>query len=283
MAALHAGSVATLRSPNGVDFVGDLHGCLDACAALLGDLGYALAFASDGSVARAVHPAGRTLVLLGDIVDRGPQVLLMVRSAMALVAGGHLVLQGNHDAALVTALRRRAAGGPTAAHDDQDDRDHGRHTTWAAIEATREPERAAVRRFLAALPHHALVDVDGAPRVVAAHAGLPRGAAGLDTDAAWRHAVYGDPRVSDSREALLSDGSDWRATYTRAAGAICVYGHHAGPAPACVAQTIGVDTGCGYPGGRLSALQWPEGVVRSVAGPVPPEPMGRPAGSARRL
>ncbi|CAA9300953.1 MAG: hypothetical protein AVDCRST_MAG40-354, partial [uncultured Gemmatimonadaceae bacterium] len=58
---------------------------------------------------------------------------------------------------------------------------------------------------------------------------------------------------------------------------------HAGPAPACVAQTIGVDTGCGYPGGRLSALQWPEGVVRSVAGPVPPEPMGRPAGSARRL
>jgi len=188
-------------------------------------------------------------------------VLLVVRSAVALAAGGHLVLMGNHDAALLTTLAT-----PTPLVDDGNHYD-GWHTTRAAVEAMDDCERAVVRRFLAARPHHALIETPDAPLVVAAHAGLPHFAAGLDSNDVWTHALYGDPRVSDSRETLLPDGTDWRATYTRAADAICVYGHHAGAEPACVAQTVGVDTGCGYEGGRLSALRWPEGVVRSVAGP----------------
>jgi hypothetical protein len=105
--------------------------------------------------------------------------------------------------------------------------------------------------------------------VVAVHAGLPLWAAGIDDERVRAHALYGDDRVSDSREALLADGTDWRATYTRGSGALCVYGHHAGAEPARVAQTLGIDTGCGYPGGRLSALRWPEGMVQSVAGTAP--------------
>jgi len=258
------GAVASLAGDPGVDFVGDVHGCFDALAGLLAGLGYALTFAADGSVARAVHPDRRRLVFLGDLVDRGPQVLLVLRSAVALAAGGHVVLLGNHDAALMTVL-----GQPQGVADTSGCYD-GWATTEAALAAMHADERAALRRFLVACPHHALVRVSGAPLVVAAHAGLPREAAGRDTDAVWRHALYGDGRVADSREALLAGGADWRATYAPDGDALCVYGHLAGYEPACVAQTVGIDTGCGYEGGRLSALRWPEGVVRSVAAPPPP-------------
>jgi protein phosphatase len=260
--------VALLRTARGVDLVGDIHGCYGAFLALLGELGYVLSLAPDGAVARAHHPGGRTLVLLGDLVDRGPEVLLVLRSAMALAAGGHLVLMGNHDAALLTALERLPPAAPAGDGLPARHPDDGWHTTEAAVAAMSHRERVAVRRFLARRPHHALVEVPGAPLLVAAHAGLPHAEAGLDSDAAWRHALYGDGRVADSRDVLLPDGTDWRATYTRESDAIGVYGHHAGAEPACVAQTVGIDTGCGYDGGRLSALRWPEGVVRAVAGGV---------------
>jgi protein phosphatase len=50
------------------DIIGDVHGCFGELTALLGRLGYVVD--ADGASAR--HPAGRTAVFVGDLVDRGP-------------------------------------------------------------------------------------------------------------------------------------------------------------------------------------------------------------------
>ena len=64
--------------PDGpIDFIGDVHGELEALQRLLAHLGYR----PDGS-----HAAGRHLVFLGDLVDRGPDspaVALLVRELVA--------------------------------------------------------------------------------------------------------------------------------------------------------------------------------------------------------
>ena len=76
--------------PDGpIDFIGDVHGELEALQRLLAHLGYR----PDGS-----HAAGRHLVFLGDLVDRGPDspaVALLVRE---LVANHHAsCILGNHE------------------------------------------------------------------------------------------------------------------------------------------------------------------------------------------
>ena len=62
--------------------IGDVQGCDDALARLLDEI--------------AFSPSRDTLVLLGDLVNRGPQSLAVLRRMVALEASAHCLL-GNHD------------------------------------------------------------------------------------------------------------------------------------------------------------------------------------------
>ena len=99
------------------DIVGDVHGCGDELEALLEKLGYVPV---DGDAApfwggRAfAHPAGRKAVFLGDLVDRGPRSLDVVRVVRNMVAAGTaLAVFGNHDVRLLRKLRGRDVKRPT--------------------------------------------------------------------------------------------------------------------------------------------------------------------------
>jgi hypothetical protein len=78
-----------------LDLVGDVHGEVEALRSLLGHLGYA----------GGVHPRGRRLVFLGDLVDRGPDSPAVVRLVRGLVGDGlaQCVL-GNHELSLLLGL-----------------------------------------------------------------------------------------------------------------------------------------------------------------------------------
>lgn len=90
------------------DIVGDVHGCLDELLELLGVLGYEVAHDEQGRPVDAAHPDGRTLVFVGDLVDRGPSPVGVLRLAMGMTAAGHaLAVPGNHEAKLVRALDGR--------------------------------------------------------------------------------------------------------------------------------------------------------------------------------
>lgn len=82
------------RLPDGpLDIVGDVHGELDALTSLLTHLGYS---AKPGRGYR--HPAGRKLVFVGDLIDRGPDSPGVVRLVADMIASGTaLAVMGNHD------------------------------------------------------------------------------------------------------------------------------------------------------------------------------------------
>lgn len=75
--------------PGPVDVVADVHGEIEALLALLDHLGYA----PDGA-----HPAGRHLVFVGDLVDRGPDSPAVVAKVRSLVErGAAQCVLGNHE------------------------------------------------------------------------------------------------------------------------------------------------------------------------------------------
>lgn len=81
-----------------IDVVGDTHGEIDAVRDLLARLGYR----DDGR-----HPAGRRLVFVGDLTDRGPDSPGVVSLVQQLVDGGlaQCVL-GNHDLNLLLGVQK---------------------------------------------------------------------------------------------------------------------------------------------------------------------------------
>lgn len=78
--------------------VGDIHGRLDLFRALIAEV------ATDN---RLRDPAVTAIVLLGDIIDRGPDSAHLLRACKRLTGSTDrfIVLKGNHEAMMVAALR----------------------------------------------------------------------------------------------------------------------------------------------------------------------------------
>ena len=73
------------------DIIGDIHGCFDELTALLTQLGYTV------NEAQVTPPAGRKVIFLGDLVDRGPKIPQVLKLVMNMVASGAaLCVPGNH-------------------------------------------------------------------------------------------------------------------------------------------------------------------------------------------
>ena len=210
------------------DIIGDVHGCHTELAALLDLLGYQ---AGEGGALR--HPAGRTAVFLGDLVDRGPGTPGVLRTVMAMVAAGTaLCVTGNHEAKLLRALRGR------------DVRiSHGLAESLAQVDAETDEFRGQVITFLDGLISHYLLD---GGRLVVAHAGLPAQMHGRASSAVRAFALYGET-TGETDEYGLPVRYPWAQDYR--GSALVVYGHTPVPEAAWVNNTICVDTGCVF-GGR---------------------------------
>jgi len=224
------------------DLIGDVHGCGGELDALLDTLGYAV----DGDGVRR-HPDGRKAVFVGDLVDRGPRIVHVLRTAMAMVQGGSaLAVPGNHDVKLVRALRGRNVRIT-----------HGLERSLAELEAESPEFRQQVAEFLDGLVSHYLLD-GGA--LVVAHAGLKQELQGRGSGAVREFALYGET-TGETDELGLPVRFNWAAEY-RGPAAV-VYGHTPVPEPEWLNRTINIDTGCVF-GGRLTALRWPERELVSV-------------------
>ncbi len=229
------------------DVIGDVHGCAAELMTLLGGLGYA----RRPGTAALTHPDGRRAVFVGDLVDRGPDVVDVLRIVLAMrEAGDALLVIGNHDYKFLRWLRGR----PVRVS-------HGLGATIAQLSALPEPDRAALLReveaLLASAPGYLLLD--GA-RLVVTHGAIHDDMLGLWNDRIASLCLYGDVIgvTADGRP----DRRDWgalRDLATAGGGAAprIVYGHQVVPEPVWVNRTLNLDTGCVY-GGRLSALRYPE-------------------------
>ncbi|ALN16011.1 polynucleotide kinase-phosphatase [Acidipropionibacterium acidipropionici] len=223
------------------DIIGDVHGCLDELLALLAELGYNVVTDGDGLAVDAVHPEGRRVVFVGDLVDRGPDTVGVLRLAMGMTSAGHaLALPGNHEDELARALdgRKVQIG-------------HGLETTLAELSAQPEAFRSRVHDWCRGLVSHLILDGGG---LVVAHAGLKEAYQGRASGRVRAFALYGDT-TGQSDEYGLPVRLDWAQQYR--GSALVAYGHTPVPRLEWVNNTICLDTGCVF-GGRLSALRYPE-------------------------
>ncbi|MDR2252514.1 MAG: AAA family ATPase [Bifidobacteriaceae bacterium] len=245
------------------DVVGDVHGCLDELLELLERLGYAVTRDEAERPVDAAHPAGRRLVFLGDLVDRGPDSVGVLRLAMGMTAAGHAIaVTGNHEARLVRALGRGSKVEPT----------HGLAGTLAALAEAGPEFTARARQWAYDLVAHLVFD---GGRLVVAHAGLKEAYHGRASGRVRAFALYGDT-TGESDEYGLPVRHPWAEEYRGRAKVI--YGHTPVLETRWVNNTLCLDTGCAF-GGKLSALRYPENeIVQVAARRVYSEPI-RPLGS----
>ncbi|HEY7834963.1 MAG TPA: polynucleotide kinase-phosphatase [Ktedonobacterales bacterium] len=228
------------------DIIGDLHGCYDELCELLAALGY-----EADEAAGWRHPAGRRAIFLGDLVDRGPGVVEVVRLVLRMVAVGQaFCVPGNHDEKLlrfVKGAKVRMA--------------HGLDASAAQIAALPDDARAAwqaeYRAFVQGLVAHLVLD--GGDLVVA-HAGMTEAYQGRSSGRVRSFALYGET-TGETDEFGLPERVNWAADY-RGRAAV-VYGHTPVASAVWLNNTINIDTGCVF-GGRLTALRWPERELVSV-------------------
>lgn len=229
------------------DLIGDIHGCALEFGDLLERLGYMENGWEQGGpdefhTSIREHEGGRRTVLLGDLVDRGPMNLAVMRMARRLEEQGGLRVLGNHDAKIGKWLNGRDVRvGP-----------HQQPTLDEFADMTDE-ERADWGAWMLSAEGHYLLD---GGRLVVAHAGIDEEYQGRMTGGAHSFALYGKPSECGGVDA---DGYplsiDWAEEY--AGAATVVHGHVVHDAPRELNNVIAIDTGCVF-GGDLTALLWPE-------------------------
>lgn len=214
------------------DIIGDIHGCYTELLELLTLLGYG----ADGQ-----HPQNRVLVFVGDLVDRGPDSLSVVRLVMRLMDEGKaLCVRGNHD----DKFRRYLLGNKVKLN-------YGLERTVKQIEETDSAERIRIESFLDFLPYQLSLD-EG--KLVVSHAGVTEDLIGVDSRRSRAFCLYG--QVSG----LIDDMGfpirmEWAHEYQ--GSPLIVYGHTPVPEARFINHTVNIDTGCVF-GGHLTALRYPE-------------------------
>jgi polynucleotide kinase-phosphatase len=229
------------------DAIGDVHGCLSELETLLSKLGYDIERDEVGRAIDAAHPDGRKVILLGDLVDRGPNVPGVLRLAMGMVRNAHaLAVPGNHEDKLVRALRGKKV-----------QTSHGLAETLTQLASEDIAFRKAVEQFCEGLVSHLVLD---GGNLVVAHAGMPANYQGRASGRVRSFALYGDTS-GETDEYGLPVRYPWANDYR--GSAMVLYGHTPTLDAEWVNNTMCLDTGCVF-GGKLSALRYPEREVVSV-------------------
>lgn len=219
------------------DIIGDIHGCYDELCELLTKLGYAV----DTENRTAVPPEGRKAVFLGDLCDRGPKNVEVLRLVMNMVQSefAHCVT-GNHDAKLLKKLKGSNV-----------QLTHGLDQTVAALDSESAEFISEVKDFLSSLISHYVFD---GGKLVVAHAGVKEKYQGRGSGRVRDFCLYGDI-TGETDEYGLPVRLPWASEYRGAA--FVVYGHTPVPDIQVLNNTACIDTGCVF-GGKLTACRYPE-------------------------
>jgi protein phosphatase len=204
-------------------------------------------------------------VLVGDLTDRGPDSLGVLRATIDLTESGRgLCVRGNHDDKLGRLLDYVYNRGLTWTTTPLS-LGYGIETTVAEFQRLEQDDAAEARalaaraiRYLRSLPYHLVLD---GGHLVVSHAGIPAHLIGKEGPHLRRYALFGDPTGTvDSRDFPVR--RDLAETYRGAA--LNVHGHIPIPPPATIRNNVcNVDTAAAF-GGALTALLYPERTFVSI-------------------
>ncbi|WP_405103183.1 bis(5'-nucleosyl)-tetraphosphatase PrpE [Oceanobacillus sp. FSL H7-0719] len=229
-----------------IDVIGDVHGCMDELHSLFQKLGY------EYKNNIYLHPAERIPVFAGDLTDRGPESLEVIRLVYRMVIKEKKAkyVPGNH----CNKLYRFFLGNKVQLR-------HGLETTAAEYAALSQKEQKLIRHQFMKLYEEAPLYLE-IPEVnaIVAHAGIKEEFIGRTDGKVRTFVFYGDITGEfDSKGMPIR--RDWAQHYDGERW--IVYGHTPVKAPRIVNNTINIDTGCVF-GNALTALRLPEHDTVSV-------------------
>ncbi|SER87169.1 bis(5'-nucleosyl)-tetraphosphatase (symmetrical) [Gracilibacillus ureilyticus] len=229
-----------------LDIIGDIHGCYKELLSLIEKLGYR----REGE--NLTHPDDRRLAFVGDLTDRGPQSLEVVRYVYQLVIKQKFAfyVPGNH----CNKLYRYFLGNNVK-------QQHGLETTVAEYTKLSKKEQQEAKQMMIELYEKSPLYMEIAEvNAVIAHAGIKEDYIGKQGNKVKTFVLYGDITGE-----TLPDGRpvrrDWARYYN--GDRWIVYGHTPVLAPRFINKTVNIDTGCVF-GNKLTAFRLPEEETVSV-------------------
>ena len=194
------------------------------------------------------HKEGRKVIFLGDLVDRGPKIVKVLKLVMNMVEDGNAYcVIGNHENKLLKWLKGKKVS-----------LKHGIDNTIEELEKETAEFKEKLTVFIDSLIAHYVMD-EG--RLVVAHAGMKEEYQGRASGRTREFAIYGE-KTGETDEYGLPVRYDWTLDYR---GKACVvFGHVPQLRVTRMNNTVNVDTGCVF-GGKLSAFRYPEKQIVDIA------------------
>lgn len=232
-----------LEVENGIDIIGDIHGCYEEMIQLLEQLGY-----EKNAQELYVHPEGRKFLSLGDIMSRGPESLktmnFFLRHVKEKLA---YMIDSNHGWKIARWLEGKNVT-----------LNHGDELVAREFEKYEHPDdidrlKEELKEFLLKAPSHYVLTKNGIPTLVCTHAGIKDEFVGKQSDDISDYCRYGDHEgVDDTGRPIRKD---W--TIHHKTSILIVWGHDPKPKPLVINNTINIDQGVVF-GGELTAFRYPE-------------------------
>ncbi|NPC94073.1 polynucleotide kinase-phosphatase [Bacillus sp. WMMC1349] len=237
---------------NGIDIIGDIHGCYDEMIHILEKLGYEQNAEQD-----YVHPKGRRFLSLGDIMSRGPESLKTMEFFLRHVKKGlAYMIDSNHGWKIARWLDGRNV---TLSHGDECVEEEIRQYEEKMGSANIKQLKQELKNFLLKAPAHYVLTKNGIPTLVCTHAGIKDDFIGKQSSDISDFCRYGD------HEGIGKTGSPIRKDWTihHKTSTLIVWGHDPKPKPLIINNTINIDQGVVF-GGELTAFRYPEKEFVSV-------------------
>lgn len=231
---------------NGVDIVGDIHGCFEEWLELLQKLGY-----EKNKEGLYIHPNNRKIISLGDIMSRGPESIRSMEFFLKhSEAGICFMIDSNHGWKIARWLdgrnvQLRHGDEKVEAEFIQYEKENGKEKTAIL--------KKKLRDFLMKAPSHYILTENGKQKVVCVHAGIKEKYIGKDSPKIKSFCRYGDVAGLDENGKPIR--RNWYEHYSGTL--IIVWGHDPKKEPLIVNNTINIDQGVVF-GGKLTAYRYPE-------------------------
>jgi polynucleotide kinase-phosphatase len=242
----------TIDVANGIDFIGDIHGCFDEFLEILNKLGY-----QENEEGYYLHSEGRKILSLGDVMSRGPRSIETLQFFQKHVTAGYAyMIDSNHGWKIARWLDGKNV---TLAHGDENvaaefedfESQYGSEET--------EKVKAQIKELLLEAKSHYIIQKNGVNVVVATHAGIKDHYIGKQSPRISDFCRYGDHDGLDENGKPIR--KDWSVSHQ--SSELIVWGHDPKPQPLLVNNTLNIDQGVVF-GGSLTAYRYPERQLVSV-------------------
>lgn len=230
----------------GIDLIGDIHGCYDEFIVLLEQLGY-----KENEEALYLHPDGRRFMSVGDVMSRGPEsIKTMLFFQRHVQLGLAYMTDSNHGWKIARWLDGRSV---TLSHGDEkvEEEFEEFEQVYGADKTTKI--KGMLKNFLLQAPSHYVLMKNGVHTAVCTHAGIKDEFIGKQSPDIQDFCRYGDTSgLNDKGKPVRKD---W---FVHHKGSMdIIWGHDPKTQPLVINNTINIDQGVVF-GGKLTAFRYPE-------------------------